>query len=82
MSRYSLRKAGGSVMVTIPPAYLKQNGLAAGSAVEVEERDDKLVITPARARVTLSDILKAAPKNARKLRAAGWDEMPEAGNEA
>jgi antitoxin ChpS len=82
VSRYSLRKAGGSVMVRIPPAYLKQNGLTAGSAVEVEEHGGKLVITPAKTRVTLADILKAAPKNARTLRVEGWDDMTPVGNEA
>lgn len=82
MSRYALRRAGGSVMVTIPPAFLKRTGLAAGSAVEVNATGDKLVITPAKARITLADILKAAPKDAHKLRAEGWDEMPATGNEA
>ncbi|MFT4048177.1 MAG: AbrB/MazE/SpoVT family DNA-binding domain-containing protein [Solimonas sp.] len=82
MSRYALRKAGGSVMVTIPPAFLKKTGLKAGSAVEVNATGDKLVVTPAKVRVTLADILKAAPKDVRKLRAEGWEEMPAAGNEA
>lgn len=69
-------------MVTLPPDYLKRNGLSAGSAVDVESRGERLTITPAKARVTLSDILKAAPKNARRLRAEGWDELPPVGNEA
>ncbi len=82
MSRYSLRKAGGSVMVTIPPAYLKKTGLTVGSAVEVSASGDKLIIAPAKSKITLADILKAAPRDARKLRAVGWDELPAAGNEA
>lgn len=82
MSRYVLRRAGGSVMVTIPPAFLIRTGLAAGGAVEVRATGDKLVITPTKARITLADILKAAPKDAHKLRAEGWDEMPATGNEA
>lgn len=46
MSTHSLRKAGGSVMVTVPPAYLKRTGLKAGSAVKIDTRGDKLVIRP------------------------------------
>ena len=69
-------------MVTIPPDFLKRTGLTAGSAVEVNANGDKLVITPVKARVTLSDILEAAPEDAHELRAEGWDEMPSAGNEA
>jgi antitoxin component of MazEF toxin-antitoxin module len=81
MATTPLRKAGGSVTVTIPPAYLKGTGLSAGSVVNVEVKGDKLTITPARKRVSLSDILAAAPKNAGKLRAPGWDEMRPAGKE-
>lgn len=32
-------------------------------------------------RVTLAEILKSAPRNARKLHASSWDEMPPAGRE-
>lgn len=82
MSTASLRKAGGSVMVTVPPLYLKQHGLTVGSVVELEIKGDKLTITPGRKKVTMGDILAAAPRNAKKLRAEGWDELPPAGNEA
>ena len=81
MHKYSLRKAGGSVMVTVPPAYLKQHGLGVGSVVEIAMRGDKLTITPAKSRVSLADILRAAPKDARTLRADGWDQLPPSGNE-
>lgn len=83
MATVSLRKAGGSVMVTVPPVYLKQHGLEAGSKVEIQIKGDKMTITPGRNKVTLTDILAAAPavKDARKLRAEGWDEMPSVGRE-
>jgi antitoxin ChpS len=81
MATASLRKAGGSVMVTVPPLYLKQHGLTVGSTVEVEVRGDKLTITPGRKKLMMADILAATPKNSRKLRAESWDEMPAAGNE-
>lgn len=82
MSSAALRKAGGSVMVTVPPAYLKQHGLAAGSVVELKVSGRQLVVTPGKKKLTLAEILAAAPKNARRQRAAGWDAMPAAGNEA
>jgi antitoxin component of MazEF toxin-antitoxin module len=82
MRRYSLRKAGGSVMVAIPPAFLKATGRTVGSAVDVRVQGDKLVISPAKSKVTLTDILKAAPKDVRQWRADGWDEMLAAGDEA
>lgn len=81
MSRYSLRKAGGSVMVTIPPSFLKQTGLTVGSTVDVSANGNRLVITAAKVRVTLTDILKGSPKDAHTVRAEGWDELPPAGNE-
>ena len=82
MATAPLRKSGGSVTVTIPPVYLKETGLTVGSVVSLEVKGDKLTISPARNRVTLADIVAAAPKKAAKMRAAGWDEMAPAGNEA
>ena len=82
MATASLRKAGGSVMVTVPPLYLKQHGLTVGSTVELEVKGDKLTITPGKKKLMLADILAAAPKDSRKLREEGWDEMPSVGNEA
>ncbi len=81
MPRYSLRKAGGSVMVTVPPAYLKRHGLSVGSTVDMDMRGEKLTITPAKSKVSLAEILRSAPKDARSLRATGWDEMPARGIE-
>jgi len=77
----TLRKAGGSVMVTVPPPFLKKHRLSAGSTVEVEIKGDELRVRPGAKKLTLSDILKAAPRTARSQRAPGWDEMSPAGNE-
>ncbi|HZP11944.1 MAG TPA: AbrB/MazE/SpoVT family DNA-binding domain-containing protein [Nevskiaceae bacterium] len=76
-----LRKAGGSVTVTVPPIYLKENGLSVGSVVNLEVKGERLTISPARKRVTLADIISAAPKNAASMRAPGWDELKQAGKE-
>ena len=42
----TLRKAGGSVMVTVPPVLLKKHGLGAGSVVRVEVEGDELRVRP------------------------------------
>lgn len=81
MTTTSLRRAGGSVTVVVPPTYLKQAGLAVGASVELSVAGDRLTIRPAGRKLTLQAILKAAPKNARTLRAPGWDEMADAGRE-
>lgn len=81
MSTTSLRKAGGSVTLVIPPSFLKANGLGAGSEVALEVKGDKLVVTSARKRITMADIIQAAPADARELRVAGWDELPAVGAE-
>jgi antitoxin component of MazEF toxin-antitoxin module len=76
-----LRRAGGSVTVVVPPTFLKQTGLTVGSTVELSVAGDRLTIRPAGRKLTLKDILDAAPADARKQRAPGWDEMPPAGRE-
>lgn len=81
MSLASLRRAGGSVMVTVPPVYLKETGLTVGAIVNLEVRGNELRVTPGKKKITLQDILAAAPKDAHKLREPGWDEMRPAGNE-
>lgn len=81
MGNASLRRAGGSVMVTIPPLYLKETGLTAGSVVNVEFAGAKLTVTPAKRKITLQAILASTPKAAAKQRVPGWDEMRPAGKE-
>lgn len=81
MSTTSLRRAGGSVTVVVPPTYLKQTGLSVGSSVEVSVAGDRLTIRPAGRKLTLREILDGTSKDARKQRAPGWDEMPDVGRE-
>lgn len=82
MASAPLRKSGGSVTVTIPPAYLKDTGLGVGSVVDLVVTGEKLTISPTRKRLTLSDILASAPKDAHKMRARGWETMKPAGRES
>lgn len=75
----ALRRSGGSLIVTIPQAYIEQNNLDAGNRVALEIAGDELKLKPAKKRPSLSELLAATPKGAE--RAQGWDEMPATGNE-
>lgn len=77
MSKSAIRKLGGSHVLVVPPAFLRQAGLTAGSTVELSIRGDTLTVKPGRA-PPLEELVKATPK---RSRVDGWDEMPAAGEE-
>ena len=58
MANAKLRQVGGSTVVAIPPALLKQLGLGADSRVSVTVERDRLVIRPeARPRYSLAQLM-------------------------
>ena len=75
----TLRRSGGSLIMTIPAAYAEQNRLDAGSCVSVDIAGVALTVRPGRKRRTLSELLEATPVE--KSRVDGWDEMTPAGAE-
>ena len=75
----SLRRSGGSLILTVPATYVEQNHLSAGSTLAMDIVGDELKIRPKRARRTLEELLAATPRGLH--RAKGWDEMPSAGAE-
>lgn len=79
----NLRKVGGSVMLTVPPALLEQLSLAAGSAVSLAVEDGRLIVDPAPpVRYTLEDLLAASdysPPMSQEERA--WLDAPAVGRE-
>lgn len=79
----NLRKVGGSVMLTVPPALLEQLNLAAGSAVSLAVEDGRLIVDPAPpVRYTLEDLLAASdysPPMSQEERA--WLDAPAVGRE-
>lgn len=79
MFNASLRRSGGSLIMTIPPAYVEQNHLDAGSRLFVEINGAELKIKPGRQSRKLSELLAATPENL--ARVADWDEMPALGAE-
>lgn len=75
----ALRRSGGSLIITIPQAYVEQNMLKAGSLVAVEISGEELRLKPAHKRKRLSELLAATPKGLHRIE--GWDAMPQAGGE-
>jgi antitoxin ChpS len=61
MHTTNLRKVGGSVMLAVPPVFLDQLHLQAGTMVGLTIDNDRLVIEPApRLRYTLDELLTQA----------------------
>ena len=79
MLHASLRRSGGSYIMTVPLSYVEQNHLDAGSRLAIEIVGDELKIRPQRQRKTLAELLKATPRGL--CRAGGWDEVGAAGAE-
>lgn len=79
MLNASLRRSGGSYIMTVPLSYVEQNHLQAGARLAVEIVGDELKIRPQRARQSLSERLAATPPGL--FRADGWDDLPPAGAE-
>ena len=76
----TLRKAGGSLVMTVPKAFIDQNGLAEGSQVELHLSGKKMTVeAPLRPHSKLSDLLSEMPEGLPRV--SGWDEMPSVGLE-
>ncbi len=74
-----LRRSGGSLIITIPQAYIEQNHLQSGSKLALEIDGKALKLLPARSRKTLSELLEATPDGLQRVE--HWDEMLSAGAE-
>ena len=79
MLHASLRRSGGSYIMTVPLSYVEQNHLDAGARLVLEIVGDELKIKPERTRRSLADLLAATPVGL--CRAEGWDELGSAGSE-
>ena len=79
MLNAALRRSGGSLILTIPPAYIEQNHLDAGSRLHVEISGAQLLLRASPSKPKLTDLLKATPRGAQRV--AGWDELASAGAE-
>lgn len=77
MSTATLRRSGGSLILTIPGAFIEQNALKAGAPVDLKIVGDELRVKPARrTRFTLDELLRNTPADAE---VPGWDDTPIGG---
>jgi antitoxin ChpS len=76
----TLRKAGGSLVMTVPKAFVDQNGLIEGSQVELHLAGKKMTVeAPTRPRYKLADLMAEMPQGLPSVE--GWDEIPSVGLE-
>ncbi|MCY1448315.1 hypothetical protein D9M71_649740 [compost metagenome] len=78
MTTVALRKSGGSLIISVPAAFIAQNHLDAGSQVDCTIVENTLVIKPVRTRPSLAQLIAETPKDAL---APGWDTLTPVGNE-
>ena len=77
----TLRKAGGSLVMTVPKAFIEQNGLGEGSQVDLHLLGRKMTIeAPTRPHYKLADLMAEMSTN-ELPRVDGWDEAPPIGLE-
>jgi antitoxin ChpS len=83
MHTTNLRKVGGSVMLTVPPALLDILDLQAGATVAVAIEDGRLVIEPCRRpRYTMAGLLAQSDySQAQEPSDREWVDAPAVGLE-
>lgn len=57
MATTSLRKVGGSVMMSVPRAFLDQMDLSVGSTVDIGLKPGRMVVKPAKPKYSLEELL-------------------------
>ena len=76
----TLRKAGGSLVMTVPKAFTDQNSLGEGSQVELHLLGKRMTVEASlRPRYKLTDLM--AEMSNGLPRVEGWDAMPSVGLE-
>lgn len=83
MHTTNLRKVGGSVMLTVPPAVLDVLHLTAGSKVSLAVDNGRLVVEPRpRPRYTLAELLAASDYSRPQAKEEReWVDAPAVGRE-
>lgn len=78
-----LRRVGGSVMLTVPPAMLEALELSVGAKVGLAVDDGRLVIEPRRGpRYTMAELLAASDySQPRTSEEQAWLDGPTVGRE-
>ncbi len=83
MHTTSLRKVGGSIMLVVPPAFLDQLDLQAGSTVGLTVSGGQLVVDPnPRPKYTLAELLAASDySQPQPAEERDWIDAPAVGGE-
>lgn len=83
MHTTNLRKVGGSIMLTVPPALLELLHLQAGATVGISVDGERLVIEPyPRPRYTLAELLATSDySQAQPPEEREWVDAPALGRE-
>jgi antitoxin ChpS len=79
MHTATLRESGGSVIVTVPKAFLEALGWSAQSRVGMTVRDNQLVLE--RPKYTLDELLADFDPDAYRADIEAWDRAPPVGRE-
>lgn len=78
----NLRTVGGSVVMAIPRRLLDLVGLQAGSQVNIDVQDGRLIVAPLRNRYTLSQLLaQCDPSLPLSVEEQDWINSPAVGLE-
>jgi antitoxin MazE len=80
MHTAKLYSQGGSIALTIPRILLNSIGLSNGAQVTIESDGKHLVISPARPKYTLNELLAGMEEGDLPVDAE-WDAMPVVGRE-
>jgi antitoxin ChpS len=78
----SLRRAGGSLVMTVPKAFIEQNNLHEGSKVNLMLDGAHLTITAPklnRKQYKIKDLMAEMPNGLPRVE--GWDQMQSVGAE-
>lgn len=79
MTSATLRRSGGSLILTIPGVFVEQNALKAGAPVQLKIVGDELRVKAVkRSRHSLDELLRNTPARAE---VPGWDASPPVGGE-
>jgi len=76
----TLRRAGGSLVMTVPKAFIEQNQLQEGSQVDLLLEGARMTVSASRKRrYKLEDLLAEMPGELPRVE--GWDAMRRVGKE-
>ncbi len=76
----ALRRAGGSLVMTIPKAFSEQNHLFDGAQVELHMTGNRMTVeAQPKRQYKLADLMAEMPEGLPRV--AGWEEMPSLGLE-